>query len=244
MQDQIRLLQILQQHDARLQEIKVQQTRLPEQINAAKRAMKALGHRLEQERAALIENETFLQAQETEQKSVATQLAKSKAKLSQVRNTKEANALQKEMDASRRMLDTREEEIKRLKEALEQKRNRLVDHEAQLQTDMADMAVAEEQQHKQLDRLQDEKNKEEAARILLTQQIGEDVLKRYESVRKRKWPALVTAPKGTCEGCHMSIPPQTYNDLLRGQTLQLCAHCNRLLYFIKNENQDSQSSAS
>ncbi|HFB84009.1 MAG TPA: hypothetical protein ENJ72_04385, partial [Thermodesulfatator sp.] len=33
-----------------------------------------------------------------------------------------------------------------------------------------------------------------------------------------------------CEGCHMNIPPQLYNELMRDNRLMECPLCQRIIY--------------
>jgi len=47
---------------------------------------------------------------------------------------------------------------------------------------------------------------------------------------------------GTCQGCNMNIPPQLYNQLQRGDTIELCGTCNRIIYWDKLlENPDGEA---
>jgi uncharacterized protein len=36
---------------------------------------------------------------------------------------------------------------------------------------------------------------------------------------------------GTCGGCHMTIPPQLYNILIRGNSIESCPNCHRIIYW-------------
>ena len=42
--------------------------------------------------------------------------------------------------------------------------------------------------------------------------------------------AIVPVINGVCQGCFMSIPPQQFNDILRGDKLLNCPTCQRILY--------------
>ena len=70
--------------------------------------------------------------------------------------------------------------------------------------------------------------REEASKLLRA-----DLLKRYTSIRLKRWPAVVAVKNGTCSGCNMNIPPQLYNVIQRGTTLELCPNCNRIIYWAK-----------
>ena len=47
----------------------------------------------------------------------------------------------------------------------------------------------------------------------------------------RRGLAVVPVVKGVCQGCHMSIPPQLFNLLQRGTTMETCPTCNRIIYW-------------
>ena len=45
--------------------------------------------------------------------------------------------------------------------------------------------------------------------------------------------AVVSVKNGTCQGCNMNIPPQLFNLLQRGDSIELCGNCNRTIYWDK-----------
>jgi len=57
------------------------------------------------------------------------------------------------------------------------------------------------------------------------------LLRKYHTLFQRRGGlALVPAKNGACLGCHMQLPPQQYNKLLKVTEIQSCPHCNRILY--------------
>jgi hypothetical protein len=59
----------------------------------------------------------------------------------------------------------------------------------------------------------------------------------------RKGLAVVAVKDGTCRGCNMRIPPQLYNVLQRGNSLELCPTCNRIIYWARLLEEPSEASA-
>ena len=53
----------------------------------------------------------------------------------------------------------------------------------------------------------------EEKRGKVTGSVDGTLLKRYETVRKKRMPVLVAVIGGTCQGCNMNVPPQLYNTL-------------------------------
>ncbi len=57
------------------------------------------------------------------------------------------------------------------------------------------------------------------------------LLRKYHTLFQRRGGlALALAKNGACLGCHMQLPPQQYNKLLKVAEIQSCPHCNRILY--------------
>jgi len=50
--------------------------------------------------------------------------------------------------------------------------------------------------------------------------------------------AIVEVKNAVCQGCHMNIPPQMYNDLQRGNSLKYCPSCERVIYW---QDEDERS---
>ena len=63
--------------------------------------------------------------------------------------------------------------------------------------------------------------------------IAPELLKAFIKVKKMCPDGKAMAPvrNSICMGCHMNIPPQTYNELQRFDSLKLCPFCNRILYW-------------
>jgi len=72
---------------------------------------------------------------------------------------------------------------------------------------------------------------ERTVRDVVAAKVRPDILKKYGSIRMRRGLAVVPVVKGTCQGCHMSIPPQLYNLLQRGTTVETCPTCARIIYW-------------
>lgn len=45
--------------------------------------------------------------------------------------------------------------------------------------------------------------------------------------------AIVPMTNATCNGCFMNVPPQKFIEIQRGETLNFCPQCHRMLYFKK-----------
>jgi predicted nucleic acid-binding Zn-ribbon protein len=66
----------------------------------------------------------------------------------------------------------------------------------------------------------------------LRKSISADILRKYEQIKNAKrGVAVVSCWKEICNGCHMSIPPQLYNELQKSVVLVTCPNCSRIIYW-------------
>jgi predicted nucleic acid-binding Zn-ribbon protein len=66
----------------------------------------------------------------------------------------------------------------------------------------------------------------------LKKNISSDILRKYEQIKNAaRGVAVVSCWKEICNGCHMSIPPQLYNELQKSEVLVTCPNCNRIIYW-------------
>ncbi len=233
MRDQLKLLEELQRHDAKLQELEGVMKDLPQKLTAAENAILELERLLAKERSELLDTETFRKTQEDEQHEAEQQLTRAKAKFSQVKNLRESNAVQREMEVTRRQIDGRDEEVQKLAAALSQQRDKINEHEATLVSERQALEAQRQIVQKRLTEMQGQielarTSREETAKLLRP-----DVLRKYGTIRMRRGMAVVAVKDGTCRGCNMNIPPQLYNVLQKGSSLELCPNCNRIIYWAK-----------
>lgn len=233
MRDQLKLLEELQRHDARLLELEGVMKELPQKLTAAENAILELEKLLARERGELLESEAFRKSQEDDQREAEQQLSRAKAKLSQVKNLRESNAAQRELETTRRQIDSRDEEVQKLASALAQQRDKIGEHEASLLNERQSLLAQREVVNKRLSEMQGQIEEARAAREATAKQLRPDVLRKYGTIRMRRGMAVVAVKDGTCRGCNMNIPPQLYNVLQRGSSLELCPNCNRIIYWAK-----------
>lgn len=64
--------------------------------------------------------------------------------------------------------------------------------------------------------------------------IRPDILNRFDRVREKiVGTVVVPVQNAVCQGCHMNIPPQMYNEVQRCDSLKFCPHCERIIYWHK-----------
>ena len=169
-------------------------------------------------------------------------IEKSSAKLTQIKSNKEYTAALKEIDDIKTIkFQTEEKAIQMMETAEELERNRK-GHKETLKT-LKDQSEKDKDAvktellslEKDLDALQKERSQ-------LCCDFDQGLLKKYVFLRERKGGlAISSVVTGVCQTCHMGIPPQKFNELIRGNDLMTCPHCNRIIYW--GEDQDFQKTS-
>ena len=231
MKEQLKLLEELQRYDARLQEYETGLKALPEKLQAMKNDLAKVEAMLEKERQQLADAEKFRRDQEFELKNNEANIAKSKTKLQGVKTGKDYMAAQREIETSRKTVAEREEEIVKLMEAIEANRGKIAAHEADVAQLREVVAKEEAATNVKLDELRAKIAGEKTERDASAAKVDGNVLKKYSAIRMRRGLAVVPVVKGTCQGCHMKIPPQLFIMLQRGTAIETCPTCARIIYW-------------
>ena len=231
MRDQLRQLEELQTHDAKIQELEQSLKAIPAKIAATELDLARVEALLTSEGSALKETERYY----AEQKGLVTddevQVAGAKHKLTQAKNSKEYMAAQKEIEQRRESMASREVEIGKLVEAVEAKKKLLTDRSSDVQALRDSIAKDGEAARARMAEIEAKIAALRVERDKLAVVVKPDVLKRYGAIRMRRGLAVVSVKNGTCQGCNMNIPPQLYIVLQRGVTIETCPSCSRIIYW-------------
>lgn len=162
-------------------------------------------------------------------------IKKSKNKLMAVGNTKEYHAMMREMDSMEKLNRLREEERIAVMEEFERQNSAMAELSDEMKTLMVDYdakkATLDERIAKaqtRLDSLNKRRNK--AGKV-----VPPPILGRYEFIRSRiDQPVIVSVTEGICGGCHIRIPPQSFNELQKGKQILGCPNCQRIIYWVEH----------
>ena len=231
MRDQLKQLEELQTHDAKIQELEQSLKAIPAKLAATELDLSRVESLLGSETSSLKETEKYY----AEQKGLVTddevQVAGAKHKLTQAKNSKEYMAAQREIEQRRESLSSREAEIGKLVEAVEAKKKLLSDRANDVQALKESIAKDGEAARARMAEIEVKIGALRGERDKLAANVRPEVLKRYGAIRMRRGLAVVSVKNGTCQGCNMNIPPQLYNILQRGVTIETCPSCSRIIYW-------------
>ena len=84
----------------------------------------------------------------------------------------------------------------------------------------------------EIERIQKLLDLENNKRKEIEESINEKVLEEYVKIKEiRGGIAVINVKDYICQGCHMSMPPQTYNEIKSNNKIIHCSQCSRILYW-------------
>jgi uncharacterized protein len=240
LKEQIKLLIELQKHDARIQELEGMKKVWPQKLEALQGDVQKVEALLTRERQGLDETESWRRRHEDDAKTQQEELLKAKQRSSLVKNAKEMMANERELQANRKAAQEREEEVAKLAGAVDTAKKSIAQHEAELEQLRQHVTSEEETAKGKMAEIDQQIAEAQKARTEAAAAVNPQVLKKYSSIKMRRGLALAPVKNGTCQGCNMNIPPQLFNVLQRGNSIELCGSCNRIIYWEKLIEEDGQ----
>jgi hypothetical protein len=236
LQRTLQLLIELQEIEKRIGMLTERKARTPERIAALEDDVHSVATHLDQQQELLESVRKSRRELEREVEGLEERAAGSKRRLLEVKSNKEYQALLREIDEIGELVREREDRIldhmerteslqssvQEQKRLLEEARRRMEREGAELkrQAEEADSLIGSLEEH--------------AAR--LKAEIPAESLTKYEFLKARRGGiALAAVNRGTCQVCHMSLPPQMFIDLQRDEQLLQCPICQRIIYWVGHE---------
>ena len=162
----------------------------------------------------------------------AAQNAKKKqARLFEIKTNEEYSAVLKEIEALKVKSSQLETEVLEQMEAADVTTKTVAEAERVFKTAQFDVQTERREKEARLATLQKELADLEATRSGQASRLDGDLLRMYSRLMKSRDVAVVAVADGSCQGCGMTLTPQTYNEVKRNDRMFTCPSCNRILYF-------------
>lgn len=241
MHEQIRVLMLLQNMDRQIREKTIAREELLAEIETREKGIeenRADGGTL---RAEWEKKDKLRRDKEKELQDEGRKAAEKRMKMAQIKNIKEMQALQREIDLIKQGNSQLEDELISVLEELEAEGNILKEKEEGLKAVEEEWRGKRQEAEAQLAELDQAVTEASKTRGETASQLNEDLIGRYELIFARRGGiAVVMASGGICQGCHMNIPPQLWNEIIRSDKLILCPSCHRILYYQPPVSDDKQ----
>ena len=232
MKEQLALLRELQNIDLELDEIKSNKEEIVARLKENTGFLDKLVEDLNTQKEELDEIRE-LQGQKTQDlEEIKDKLSKSQKRLREVSSNKEYGAVETEIETLKKSAEQTEEELLHLLEVIESTEDSIKEKEDKIVQLREGIATDEAEAEKDLAALDENikalEDRQEEART----EVSRRVIHKYDFIRSRRpGLAIVAAKDGHCEGCYMALPPQQFIEIQRGESLEICPSCNRILYY-------------
>ena len=230
-EQKLRSLYQLQQIDSKIDQLRTLRGELPMEVKDLEDEIAGLETRLEKFNEDLVGLKKLIAEKQAFIKDANALKTKYEQQLMGVKNSREYDALSKEVEiqgleiqiAEKKIrefnvqIDQRSQELQRLSDELAGRKKDLDNKKSELNSIVAETEKEE----------QDLINSSEKAR----QNIEDRLLTAYTRIRKnsRNGLAVVTVQRDACGGCFNQIPPQRQMDIRTRKRIAVCEHCGRIL---------------
>ncbi|MEK7335496.1 MAG: C4-type zinc ribbon domain-containing protein [Candidatus Binatota bacterium] len=173
------------------------------------------------------------QRQEKEQllQEESKKATEKRMRMNRIKNIKELQALQREIDQIKLGNSQLEEELIKLLEEAESYTSALRAKEEELKQLEAAWREKQGEIEAQVAGIERAVAEASALRQAIATRLNRELIERYELIFSRRGGmAVVTVSDGICQGCYMNIPPQLWNEIIKSEKLILCPSCHRILY--------------
>ena len=231
MRAQIEILASLQTVDREIKQQSSVKKDLLAELEAKDRDIQAKTAEIERLSMACAEKEKQRQEKDRVLQDEGKKAVDKRMRMNRIKNIKELQALQREIDQIRQNNGVLEEELLQVLVEID-------GIKAEVQTKKEELAsVQEEWTQKQQSLLAQISCIDQAVadasarRKKIASQVTKDLISRYELIfARRGGTAVVEVAGGICQGCYMNIPPQLWNEMIKSEKIHLCPSCQRILY--------------
>ncbi|MBN8837324.1 MAG: hypothetical protein J0I09_08705 [Sphingobacteriia bacterium] len=221
----------LQKIDSKLDEIEILKGELPMEVNDLEDEITGLNsrkNRIEEEINGVTE---FIEGKRNAIKESEALIKKYEKQSSNVKNSREFEAIEKEIEMQNLEMKLAEKHIKDANEEMAEKVKALEVAKKQISTkegvlnhkkgELEKIIVENEKEEKHFKKLSDDARKE----------IDERLLYSYDRIRKsyRNGLSVVPVERDACGGCFNAIPPQRQSEIRMHKKVIVCENCGRIL---------------
>jgi predicted nucleic acid-binding Zn-ribbon protein len=199
--------------------------RIEEQLMKAKAALDAVT--AETDRMMKLRRQ-----QERELEEVTDQLKKRQSRLFEIKTNQEYSAVLKEIEGLKHKVSVLEEAILVLLDQIEVELKARAEEEQRVRSSEAEALRDTQRKEAELRQLRGRLSELQGARKGRSKNVELSLLQQYLRLLKSR-AGLAVAPvrDGSCEGCHVALTPQLYNEVRRNEEILTCERCGRILYW-------------
>lgn len=231
MQEKILALYDLQKIDSRIDEINKVKGELPLEVQDLEDELAGLKTRVANIDTEIEELNTLTKQRKREVDQARIMIANYKEQQNNVRNNREFDAINKEVEYQELEIELAEKRLKEYAAGIKAKKalrdetgERMQECESDLAAKRAELESIEAETAPQVARYTAQAEQAKS-------KIDDRLLAAYDRIRRnvRNGLAVVTVKRDACGGCFNRIPPQRQADIRMGKKIIVCEYCGRIL---------------
>lgn len=221
----------LQKIDSKMDDIRILKGELPMEVKDLEDEIAGLQTRINNIDNDINNINTFIEARSEAKKEAQALMKKYEKQQDNVKNSREFEAINKEIEMQELEVRLNEKHIKDATFELRERQNNRLKAEEKIK-DVEEALTAKKQE---LEKISVETEKEEQVLAEKSAQAKEKVdprlLSAYERIRGsyRNGLAVVPIVRDSCGGCFNVIPPQRQSEIRQHKKIIVCEHCGRIL---------------
>ncbi len=241
--DTLRALVELQEIDLRIRELEKDRQQIPARLDEIAAILGEKREALKTDQNLLDDAELARRVAESDLKAEKEKIKKWEARLGEIRNNRDYQALSREIESARKANLGIEDEILRKMQEIEDLKGSIAEKEEELAGLEGQLLGEKAELEEQLRSLNERIEQENAVRQQAVEKVDPRWYRQYQTIKDRRDGLAVVAVRDEhCQGCHMGIPPQLYNIVLKGQEIKSCPFCQRIFYYPPALEQPSSAS--
>jgi hypothetical protein len=221
----------LQQVDSQLDEIQILRGELPMEVADLEDEVAGLETRISKLQSSLKETELDIVKQQNAGKEAESNIKRYQKQLDEVKNNREYEALQKEIELAQLDIQLAEKRANDLRNQTESRRDSLSVAEAKYAAKQTELKNKQIELQGIIEKTEQEETKLRAESEKARFGIEERLLNAYDKIRRtyRNGLAVVTVERDSCGGCFNRVPPQVQLEVGLHKKIIACEHCGRIL---------------
>ena len=240
MKEALQLLIKLQHIDTEIGRINLKKKDLPLQLEILEKSFAGSKSAVQAAETQLEETNKKHRETEDKLKKAIDGLRKAKERLHEVKTNKEYHAILKEIEGMEKKNGEIEEAIIILLDDIDSRRAALKLKNQAFAEEKVIYEAKQQDLQRQIEAIASDLQDRIEKSTELRKTMAPDLLKKYDMIRNiNNGLAVVSAWKEVCNGCHMNLPPQMYNELHAANELLLCPQCNRIIYWYDQDANDA-----
>jgi predicted nucleic acid-binding Zn-ribbon protein len=235
--EQIRLLIKLQAADKVAFSLERELEEIPVRLEKLAQEEKEAREEFEKLSAELTKLKEQHKSLESENETVKSRVRKAESKLMGSSNQREYRAASAELEEGRDIIKSNDDRLLEMMEKQESLELRATGREKDFNAKRDAHLNAREELGKRAEEVRKILQEMSGQRAETECLIDKVIIREYNFVRtRRQGVGISPVSKGNCGVCHMQIPPQQFNELLRADKIMHCPSCKRIIYWADDEN--------